>query len=220
MSRPTETEPDLPARPMPPGEVCATTAFLPGQSAGRVNLVTREDRGFSLLELLVVIIILAIVAAFAIPSALNSLRAYKLHSDAAALASQMNVARFRATSQYTPYRLTIDVADRTYTVERLNTSYGSPTAELGPVNVYGGNTFTTTNPGGSIYPGTLTGGTGVTNFYFNTRGMPVDSSGSPVANGGTVIYLTNSAGLTDAIVALVGGRIGVYNWDGTVWKAR
>jgi hypothetical protein len=50
--------------------------------------------------------------------------------------------------------------------------------------------------------------------------MPVDSSGSPVANGGALIYLTNSAGLTDAVVVSVGGLIGVYNWDGTGWKAR
>jgi prepilin-type N-terminal cleavage/methylation domain-containing protein len=182
--------------------------------------VSQKDRGFSLLELLIVIVILAIVAAFAIPSALNSLRAYKLHSDAAALAAQMNVARFRATSQFTPYRLSISTANGTYTVERLSTSYGSPVAELGPVNIYSGNAFVTANPGGSTYPGTITGGTAVTNFYFNTRGMPVDNTGNPIANGGAVIYLTNNAGLTDAVAATLGGRIGVYNWDGSAWKAR
>ncbi len=183
-------------------------------------MTRREDHGFSLLELLVVIIILAIVAAFAIPTALNSLRAYRLHSDAAAVASQMNVTRFRATSQYTPYRLALDIANGTFTIERLNTSYSSPTMELGSVNLSRGNSFITTNPGGSTYPGTVTGGAAATNFYFNTRGMPVDSSGSPVANGGALIYLTNSAGLTDAVVVSVGGRIGVYNWDGSSWKAR
>ena len=222
---------DIEWRPMSRLESDPTTLPIRDQMEGegkksagrpdvRVNPLTRDDHGFSLLELLVVIIILAIVAAFAIPADLTSLRGYRRHSDAAAVASQMNVTRFRATSQYTPYRLTLDISNGTFAIERLNTSYSAPTVELGSVNLSRGNSFTTTNPGGSTYPGTITGGAAATSFYFNTRGMPVDNSGSPVSNGGALIYLTNNAGLTDAVVVSVGGRIGIYNWDGTAWKAR
>ena len=44
-------------------------------------------------------------------------------SDASAIAAQLNVTRFRATSQYRPYRLSINTSAGTSTRERLSTSY-------------------------------------------------------------------------------------------------
>ena len=81
----------------------------------------REHRGFTMLELLLVVLILGIIAAFAIPQALNAVKAYRLHSDASAVASQFNVARFRTTSQNAPYRVNIQTSTNppSFELERL-----------------------------------------------------------------------------------------------------
>ena len=77
--------------------------------------------GFTIIELMVVVIIMGIVVAIAIPQALTAVKAYRLHSDAAALAGQLSVTRFRATSQNTPYRLVITTSaiPHTFDTERL-----------------------------------------------------------------------------------------------------
>lgn len=53
---------------------------------GRRTLMPKRECGFSLLELLVVIIILGIIVAMPIPQALTAVKAYRLHADAAVVA--------------------------------------------------------------------------------------------------------------------------------------
>ncbi len=195
-----------------------------------------RDQGFSLGEVLIVILIMGIITALAIPQAYSALKAYRLHADASAIAAQLNVTRFRATSQFAPYRLNLisGTTPNTYTMERLNgdaTSnndascssstnaayfpYQIPSIEGGTQYLATDDKFTATNPGGSTYPGTITGGTPPTRIYFNTRGMPVNCDGSPIANGGIVVYVKNPDSLTDAVVVSVGGRIAQYQWSST-----
>lgn len=202
--------------------------------------MAQRDSGFSMMELLVVVLVLGLITAMAIPQGLAALKAYKLHSDAAAVAGQLNVTRFRATSQFSPFRLNIDTSTTAHifrmerlcgrtlsTVDSNCTSAYEPFTnrrfEGGPQYLASGDSFSTTNPGGTTsYPGTITGGSGAENIYFNTRGMPVNNSGDPIPNGGAVIYVTNNAGLTDAVVVSIGGRITVYNWveSTSTWIAR
>lgn len=86
--------------------------------------------GFSLIEILVVLLIMGIVTMIALPSAMNSIKGYKLHSDATAVASYLNVVRMKAASQYAPYRLVVNTTavPATYVMERLcgNTPSSSP----------------------------------------------------------------------------------------------
>lgn len=203
--------------------------------------MNERGRGFSIIELIIALVVMVIVTALAVPQALEAVRSYKLHSDVAGVAEQLSVARFRATSQYSPYRLDLFVAGGTFDVERLcgtGTGCTTPTTSCpdqaympfttavidgGTQYLSSGDQFTTTNPGGTVYPGTVTGGAASTDFYFNTRGMPVDCTGSPLSNGGAVIYMTSaSANLTDAIVITVGGRITAYDWQPSTskWQAR
>lgn len=201
--------------------------------------MSQRNSGFSMLELLVVVLIMGIIVAIGIPQAITAVKGYRLHSDASAVASQMNVTRFRATSQNAPYRLNLvtSTTPQGFTMERLcgNTpssvdsnctsaysAFTIPQIEGGTQYLSTGNTFSTANPGGTVLPGSITGGSATTVFYFNTRGMPVTSTGSPISNGGSVIYVTNNVNLTDAVVVSVGGRIAVYQWNpsSTVWASR
>ena len=63
------------------------------------------SRGFTLVEMMVVVVIISTVSVFAIPQAMIAVRGYRLHASASAVASQLSVTRYRATSQFTPYRL-------------------------------------------------------------------------------------------------------------------
>jgi prepilin-type N-terminal cleavage/methylation domain-containing protein len=213
--------------------------YSPESVRVRRSLHCGGDHGFSATELLTVLLILGLIAVISIPQVLDGLKAYRLHANAASLTTQLNLARFRATSQNTPYRVRISMAapPHQFSMERLcgatpasvDSNCTGPYqvrtggTEFGPQPVELGVSFTTANPGGTTtYPGTITGGVPSTIFYFNTRGMPVDANGNPLLNGGTVIYLTNGMSLTDAIVVSVGGKVNTYQWSpsSSTWKLR
>lgn len=197
-----------------------------------------EEHGFTITELMLVIAALAIITATAMPSVLNSLQDYRLHTDSSTLASMCNLARLRAAAQFAPYRVNVDVTAGTYTLERLcgntdssidsacTSSYSaltSPHIESGTQYVLPGTTLSTCRPPGiSTFPSPLTADTSgcpnAMHLYFNTRGAPVDSSGSPLSSGGAVVYLKNRNDLVDALTLSVGGRVAVWNWDSSATK--
>jgi prepilin-type N-terminal cleavage/methylation domain-containing protein len=204
----------------------------------------KTNHGFSMLEILVVLLIMGIVAAIAIPTAINSLKGYKLHSDATSIASYLNVARMKAASQYAPYRLVVNLSAATYTLEELcgaktsvidaactGSNYYTP---LATPKLSGGTQYfsseiipSSCRPAsitGTLYPGTITGDLSPCPdplyMYFNTRGSPVNNTGSPMTNGGDVLYLTGPNGLVDAITVSLGGRVSVSTWSGSAWVVR
>lgn len=71
------------------------------------------------MEILVVMFIMAVITAIALPSAISSLKGYRLHSDATSIASYLNVVRMKSASQFAPYRLVVDTTDGTYIMEKL-----------------------------------------------------------------------------------------------------
>lgn len=190
------------------------------------------------MELMVAVLIIGIIAAFAIPGALGALKGYRLHADAASIASFYNVARMKAASQYAPYRLEVNIAGGTFFLEQLcgvnqlaNAACTVPGAtaytpqgaidKLGTQVVSQGDTFLSCRPAGvTAFPGSITAdpaGCPATppatlDFYFNTRGLPVDNAGIPLTNGGAVLYVQNQNNLADAITVSIGGRVTVWNW--------
>jgi prepilin-type N-terminal cleavage/methylation domain-containing protein len=207
----------------------------------------KTSRGFSLMELMVVLLLMAIVIAIALPSAINSLKDYRLHADATALASYLNVARMKAASQYAPYRLVVNIASGTYTMEEMcgakTTSDDSACTGSGPSPAYiplstpklsgglqymdRGVTLSSCRPAlvtGTLYPGEITTDLSPCPdplyMYFNTRGSPVANDGGVIGNGGDVLYLKSQNGLVDAVTVSLGGRVSVSTWSGSAWVVR
>ena len=180
----------------------------------------RKNPGFSLLEILVVIAIVGIIAAFALPGAINFVKGYKLHAAASAIAAQLNVTRFRATSQYTPYRLRMDAPTRATVRERLSTSYASPQQEES-IPLDQGIRILSACPE-SAKPGTIAATVTAASaaVYFNTRGLPVDTTAAPTNNN--VFYIANDNNLYDAITVSLGGKVTVWNYSTvtSAWVAR
>ena len=194
----------------------------------------RRDSAFSMMELLLALLAIGTIVAMAIPQAYQAVKAYRLHADASSLAVQMNVARMRAASQYTPYRLVINLAAGTYWREQLcgATSAGvdtactsiyqphtTPVIEGGTQYAIAGDVYSSCRPAsaGSSYPGTILADPGSCSsplyLYFNTRGAPVDNTGNPLGNGGAAVYLRNQNNLVDAVTVAIGGAVTTWNWD-------
>ncbi len=198
----------------------------------------RSQRGFSVVELMVVISMIMVILTFALPQAFQAVKTARLHSDASAVASELNVVRFLATSQFAPHRLVLTptATPPSYSPEQLcgsNTTDSGCTASppggcAAPYNSYSspitprsegthyissGDSLLTTNPIATANPGGITTSAGATTFFFNTRGMPVKCDGTPLGSGGSAIYVQNQDNLLDAVVVTVGGQISVYNWS-------
>ena len=188
-----------------------------------------------MLEMLVVVTVAGIIATMVIPQAYQTVKAYRLHADASALADQLNIARMRAASQFAPYREVVNASSGTYWREQLcgdtttgvdsacTSAYNARTTaaiEGGTQYALEGDSFSSCRPtflGASSYPGTIQSDPSPCpdpiEIYFNTRGAPVDSNGDPLGNGGAVIYFQNQYHLVDAVTVSIGGAVTVWNWD-------
>lgn len=218
-----------------PGPEPGRELSLLGDNQDKQRTDSFREAAFTMLEMLVVVAVAGAVAAMAIPQAYYTVKAYRLHADASALANQLNIARMRAASQFAPYRQVVNASSGTYWREKLcgdtststdsacTSAYNALTSsglEGGTQYAIEGDSFSSCRPSflsASSYPGTIEADASPCpdpiDIYFNTRGAPVDSNGDPLSNGGAVIYVRNQYNLLDAVTVSVGGAVTVWNWD-------
>ena len=178
-----------------------------------------RDGGFSLLELMMVVAIMGVLAAVAIPMSGNTLRYIKLSGDARDLSNAVSVAKMRAAAKFTQSRLYIDLSGRTYylqTYDKTTSGWvteGGSTAlsstvsfGYGPVSSAPTNTQTTIGQASNCMTTAVTP-VAVANtacIIFNSRGIPIVdiSSGSP--QGNDAIYLTDYSAVYGVTIAATG----------------
>ena len=95
---------------------------------------TTRRGGFTMAELIIVLSILAVVALIAIPSFQNMALNGYFKSAARDLASDVALLRERALAENRMYRISLNVAGGTYTLQQCNAP-GSPCASWTPMQI-------------------------------------------------------------------------------------
>ncbi|MBI4480452.1 MAG: prepilin-type N-terminal cleavage/methylation domain-containing protein [Acidobacteria bacterium] len=187
----------------------------------------RNQEGFSLIELMIVVAIALIIVAFAVPQITETVRNYRLAGDARNIKSEILLAKMRAAARFTRSRVRADFNARTYQTDIWNktTSTWDPVAVGAPQILSQGVSYGVagmTNPppdtqmvlgqapectaGDTDDPG---GGGDMADtacIHFNSRGFPVDASGAATAEG--AIYITSGTVVEGVTVSINGiGRI-------------
>ncbi|MEK7996541.1 MAG: GspH/FimT family pseudopilin [Planctomycetota bacterium] len=129
-----------------------------------------KKRGFTLLELILVMLILSTVLAMAAPSLRGFFGSRKTHDEAAQILALTQFARSQAISEGIIYRLNFDTRERTYwltaqqsgTFEKLKTEFGQVftfpndiIAELEDVEKKDDEMFLEFTPQGTVTAGTI-----------------------------------------------------------------
>jgi type IV fimbrial biogenesis protein FimT len=152
----------------------------------------KKQAGFTLLEMSVVLAIIAILSAVAIPNILTWLPGYRAKSAADDLFGNLQLARTTAIKTHQPCTVTFSSGKYTIDVINRTVSFSQYSSDVR----YGG-------PGGETYP---SGG----KITFSTRGLPSLSG---------YIYLTNSNGTAFYRVGtLTSGVVRKQKWSGSSWE--
>jgi prepilin-type N-terminal cleavage/methylation domain-containing protein len=165
-------------------------------------------RGFSMIELSMVLGLIAVTTAFSVPMLTNSMRSMQLISDARSIATTMTYARMSATSQMTRYQLNFDLGNNTWNLQKRNRNTGNyeiQQAVNGLSNgiAHSGIAFrTTSSTAPTGFPTTSS-----TSITFNSRGIP---------NGIAIVYLSNNE-MNYAVSVSLAGKVQVWRFQNEQW---
>ncbi len=114
------------------------------------NLGRRAERGFSLTELLVSVLILVILVAISVPTLMRAYRSYQLSDAATRLSGELKTARFTAIRRNTPQDCRVQQTGSKWTVWTDMNKDGVPQATEPQVII--GSVIQMLSSGGSVPP--------------------------------------------------------------------
>jgi prepilin-type N-terminal cleavage/methylation domain-containing protein len=192
----------------------------------------RIERGFTMIEMMVVLTIFAVIAGIAIPRYLSLQRAMRIGGDNRAIAGLTAQAKLRAASDFTRARVYANVNGNTFQMQVWNKTGGCWVADTDNSNtcltyVSGAPSGTVVNLSqgdtfgfGSLTTGPTVGqptvaqaaqcldnsGAAITNtacIVFNSRGIPINATTlAPLASG--AFYVTNGSVVDGVTVSATG----------------
>jgi prepilin-type N-terminal cleavage/methylation domain-containing protein len=186
-----------------------------------------DCRGFSLLEIMIVVGLVGVVAAIAVPMMSNSIGFYRLSGNARSAANAVALGKMRAASVFGRVRLFVDlnggsfhlevydnkttftwVTDGGSTYLAQNVIFSSGVVATAPPNtqaVIGQappcKTNGTWNPVTSTYTVAPVDIANTACVIFNSRGLPIDSNGQPIVDG---LYITDGTAVYAVTVSATG----------------
>lgn len=180
----------------------------------------RGDRGFTMIEVLMTIVILAILLTIAIPGFSRWLPNYRLRGAARDLYSNLQLAKAQAIKDRVECAVRFTSADSYEVWSALdpdspnqnrdwNTFSTSDDTLIKTVTLSDYGSGVTFGPGNSTPPVTATAVTAnsANPIYFNSRGFATN-------NAEVYAYMTNSKGTAYAVGILVSGAVVLKKWNG------
>jgi prepilin-type N-terminal cleavage/methylation domain-containing protein len=184
---------------------------------------TRRDSGFTLLETMFVVGIVAVIAAIAIPMTGNQLNYLRLSGDARNIANALMLAKMRAAATFTQARLYVDLNAKTFRIETWDRSAATPDWKMdGGITYLSGSdhfgygsvatppAFTQVSIGQAPACYTRLSAVIVNTacVVFNSRGVPISVSGAPTRTeppiGTNAVYLSDNTAVYGATVSATG----------------
>ncbi len=188
---------------------------------------TRSSQsGFSIIELIIVVVIIMVLAGMAAKWMSPAIRSYRLSGTAFEIAATARLARIKATTGDARYRTLVNTTARTYQVQRyprggtgwLTFDVGAASQQVPwPSNLLAAGVNFSTTGISAAPPGQST--TQATDMVFNTRGLLINpSTGVPV--NGRCFYLQGDTDRPLAVCANLAGKVTVYRRFGSVWEVQ
>ncbi|MFQ5780143.1 MAG: GspH/FimT family pseudopilin [Nitrospiria bacterium] len=185
----------------------------------------QDQKGYTLIELMVTVALIGVVATMAVPSFRETLPHIRLKGATRALATDLRFARAEAVARNDIIWVVFGNTGANYTVRQGNDPLVA--TELMSVDLseeytgvslgYPGVTSRPPDFPAAVPPGAIT---------FNTQMIRLDALGRAMGGGTDAsptsgeIYLTNSRGEVYCVTVLgTSGRVKVYKWMGGAWQS-
>jgi prepilin-type N-terminal cleavage/methylation domain-containing protein len=176
---------------------------------------SQRANGFTLIETMIVLGLIGVISAIAVPMFANAIAGFRLSGDARSLSNAAAVAKMRAASDFTRVRLFVDLTGRTHHIETWDKTASHWTPEGGTTTLSTGVSFSygvvaTAPPStqatiGQAASCTADDGTviaGTACIMFNSRGVAIDSTLAPT--GADALYVTDGMAVYGITVASTG----------------